>query len=119
MLVDFNLAHIPQGSILKCHKIDKFESFKNFLNFSKKKFMEFKWGCVSSVCIRPPWASRKVPLDLTVQNLLHCLTSDTAPLIDIRTGAMEDNPQAACVKVQHLARQFQVSTGPYGLNKPR
>ena len=30
------------------------------------------------------------------QNLLHCLTSGTAPFIDIRTGEMEDNPKAAC-----------------------
>ena len=32
-----------------------------------------------------------------LQHLLHCLTSGTAPLIDIRTSEMEDNPNAACV----------------------
>ena len=32
-----------------------------------------------------------------LQNLLHCLTSGTAPFVDIRTGEMEDNPKAACV----------------------
>ena len=31
------------------------------------------------------------------QNLLHCLTSSTAPFVDIKTGEMEDNPKAACV----------------------
>ena len=32
-----------------------------------------------------------------LQNLLHCLTSGTAPFVDIRTGEMEDNPKASCV----------------------
>ena len=32
-----------------------------------------------------------------LQNLLHSLTSGTAPFVDIRTGEMEDNPKAACV----------------------
>ena len=32
-----------------------------------------------------------------LQNLLHCLTSGTAPFVDIRAGEMEDNPKAACV----------------------
>ena len=32
-----------------------------------------------------------------LQNLMHCLTSGTAPFVDIRTGEMEDNPKAACV----------------------
>ena len=32
-----------------------------------------------------------------LQNLLHCLTSGTAPFVDIRTGEMEDYPKAACV----------------------
>ena len=31
------------------------------------------------------------------QILLHCLTSGTAPFIDIRTCEMEDNPKGACV----------------------
>ena len=28
---------------------------------------------------------------------MHCLTSGTAPFVDIRTGEMEDNSKAACV----------------------
>ena len=32
-----------------------------------------------------------------LHNLLHCLTSGTAPFVDIRTGEMEDNPKAADV----------------------
>ena len=32
-----------------------------------------------------------------LQNLLHCLTSGTAPFVDIRTVEMEDNPKAARV----------------------
>ena len=33
----------------------------------------------------------------TLQNLLHWLTSCTAPSIDMRPDEMEDNPKAACV----------------------
>ena len=45
---------------------------------------EITLGCVQTVQGRP-------------QNLLHYLTPDTAPFVDIRTGEMADNPKAACV----------------------
>ena len=63
MVVDCYLAHMPQGSILKCHKIDKFKSFKNFLNFSKKKFMEFmRLLCLHTAPLGKPQSATRPPL---------------------------------------------------------
>ena len=85
------LSHLPKASkhALGATTLEQYDSLfftitkaRQGTTFQQKPHKTL--GCVQTVQDR-------------LQNLLHCLTSGTAPFVDTRTGEMEDNPKAVCV----------------------